>query len=152
MDTDIVVALLVFGGTIVTSIYGARRAVDARIDKLLETIIANEKALALQAIKIDLLWEIYAEDAVREARAAQLVRKNSPVEQTEQWYNLISTELQMKLLEEATDAVRITSSPYDAAVEIYAAYRHELNAIADENDISYKAIFGAVVVLCQRLM
>lgn len=95
------------------------------------------------SVKVNALWEIYGMDAIREARNIGLTQRNSPETTTEYFNSIFNGELKRnveKFIKE--NQYRL---PKDAIpTECYITYRKEFGQFAQFNDLSLKAVFGAL--------
>jgi hypothetical protein len=147
MNPDVVAALIAaIGGIIVAIIvaYATAKATSRKeFNELRRTVIVNQ-------LKVDTLWEIYAEDAIRTAKTAHLIAAQSAVRPTGKFREIISPELCETIYTDALIMSDYIVSPYDIAVEIWNKHKKELVERSNETNISIRAIWGAVVVLCEN--
>ena len=147
MNPDILATLIAAGGGIIIAViaaYATARATSKKeLDNIRHTVIVNQ-------LKVDTLWEIYAEDAIRSAKNRNLISSQSAVRPTGEFARVISVELCDKIESDARVMSQYITSPYDIAVEIWAIYKVELIEKSNSADISIRATWGAVVVLCEN--
>ncbi len=147
MNPDIVAALIVAGGGIIVAIIAAYATAKAtsrkEFDEIRQTVIVNQ-------LKVDTLWEIYAEDAIRSAQNRQLVVAQSAIHLTEEFTRIISLQLCEQIRYDAIIMSEYIVSPYDIAVEIWIKYKSELIEKSRGADINIRATWGAVVILCEN--
>ena len=147
MNPDILAALIAAGGGIIIAViaaYATARATSRKeFDEIRQTVIVNQ-------LKVDTLWEIYAEDAIRSAKDRHLVSAQSAVRPTGEFARVISIELCDKIEDDALIMSKYIVSPYDIAVEIWARYKVELIEKSNDAEISIRATWGAVVILCEN--
>lgn len=140
LEVEVVVALIGLAGTVMAALGGA--AITAWFTTRRMTIEMK--------LKMDILWEIYAEDALREARKEGLMQRNSPERISDQWYTKVPEELQYLIEKDIEVLSVLMDSPYDMSLEIYGKYREELKAIAIANDWPIQAVLGVIHKMCKE--
>lgn len=123
--------------------------ITARIEARAETsrrFAEHDNRFTEHAVKLDLLWDVYIRDAVRDAREIGLTRKNSPMQITERWDEIIPEELRKRIDRDIAYWVAELRSPYDASIEVYRKHKEALGLIAEEEDIRNTAIIGTLFV------
>lgn len=94
--------------------------------------------------RMDVLWDIYVKDALREARRASLVQENSPLTVTEEWHKLISPELREKI-DKFIEWHK--ASTKDAILrEVIKEFLNDLYLVAIEKDVTISSLVGALSV------
>lgn len=127
-----------------TAVAATRRSIDERIEQL-------RRERAAEKVKLDLLWEIYAEDAVRESRRARLVQAHSAEQPTRTWIDLLPDGEHERLLTQIKTMSYVNGlSAYDMAVEVATNNMRLLHSVAQQNDISMSSAIGVLVVMCKR--
>lgn len=140
-DGAIIVAIITVVGSAIASV--AVAIITARAE------VSNK--LTEHSVKLNLLWDVYIRDAVRDAREIGLTQKNSPMQITEKWDEIIPEDLRKELDRDIAYWTARLRSPYDASIEVYRLHRDELVLIAEEQDIRNTAIIGALFVQAKRL-
>lgn len=140
MSDEVLIALIGAVVSIVAAYLTAQKKADERMQALREEIV-------VMRTKMDLLWEIYAEDAVKEARSAGLAQRNSPLRITDRWDEVVPADLRTQIKEEIIRCGDILRAPYDVAVEVFAEHGRELKEIARAHDIRLQAFFGVIYVM-----
>jgi hypothetical protein len=141
MDAEIIVAIIIAVATVVAAIIAAYSTASA----------ANRKfaiSLAEIAVKVNTLWEIYAEEAIREARTTGMVAARSRESPTEKFNGVVPNSLRIEIEEEITSITSILHSPYDIAIEIWTKHKKELLIISEEEDVPPSALFGTIYLMC----
>jgi hypothetical protein len=140
MDTEIIVAIIVGITTVIAAIIAAYGTASAASRKL-------AISLAQVAVKVDTLWEIYAEEAIREARVQGIVAARSPEAPTDKFNDMVSSGLIVRI--ERHISINNDCDPYDMAIEVWNRYSEELLDISRVNDVSLNALFGAIYAMCK---
>lgn len=109
------------------------------------------RQLTEHAVKLDLLWDVYIRDAVKDARESGLAHKNSPVQITEQWNEMVPEELREQIRKDIIYWLARLRSPYDASIAVYRQHKDALVLIAEEHDIRHTAIIGTLFVQAKNL-
>jgi hypothetical protein len=159
MSLDLIIALLVFAASLIGSIAGAYATVTSANNKAKEeatrayAALREESAsretkrdvqLAVMSAKMDTLWDIYAEDAIRQAWASGTIAAKSPLAPTEVWEEGLSEDLAMRIKEDANEYADILNSPYDIAMELWAKYKNE---ILSSGIPSVRVLWGTILVV-----
>ena len=159
MQPEIIAAALVFAGAVITSIAGAYATVRAASNKSKAESIESFEALRKEGVerenqrdvqlavistKVDTLWDIYAEDAIRQARTSGMVATKSPLAPTAKWDSSLSKELTKKIESDAVGLSEYLNSPYDVAIELWGKYKAE---ILESNGDSVRALWGTILVV-----
>ena len=164
MQPEIVVAILVFVGAVITSVIGSyatvrsentkaayayRKEISESLTKLKDYFgeeVGNQKVqLAVVTTKVDTLWEIYAEDAIRQARTTGMIASKSPLAPTGMWESSLSPELTQQIEADALDLACYFGTPYDVAIEIWNRYKVEI--LASNGDSSVRVLWGTILVV-----
>ena len=95
--------------------------------------------------RMDVLWDIYVKDALREARKASLVRENSPLTVTEEWHKLIHPELQERFAK-FIDEKRQSGTKSLILREVIKEFLNDLYLVAIEKDVTISALIGSLSV------
>lgn len=138
MDTEIIVAIILAVSTIVTAVVASYGATSRKV----------AISLAQISVKVDTLWEIYAEEAIRDARSAGMVATRSPEKPTEKFNDTVSNGLVQGIEKYVSGISDLTESPYDMAIKTWNKYSEELLIISKKEDISPRALFGAIYAIC----
>jgi hypothetical protein len=141
MDTTIIVAIIVGVSAVIAAIIAAYGTANAASRKL-------AISLAGITVKVNTLWEIYAEEAIREARTTGMVAARSREKPTEKLNGAVPDSLRIEIEEEITNITSIMHSPYDIAIEIWTKHSKELLIISEEEDIPPSALFGTIYLMC----
>lgn len=152
MQPEIIVAILLLVGTVIASFAGAYATVRSESNK---TFLALRKEaddrdakrdiqLAVMSSKMDTLWDIYAEDAIRQARASGMVATKSPLAPTAGGEGSLSKELTEQIEADAKELSEYLNSPYDIAIEIWGKNK---TAILESNGDSVRALWGTILVV-----
>jgi len=151
MSAEIVIAFLVFAGTVITALAGAYAVVKSESNKAIrEAAEKNNEfriVFAVLSSKVETLWEIYAEDAIRQARTSGMVAAKSPLAPTKKW-DAILTNGGPGLEEIESDAkqlAEILNSPYDVAIELWARHKNEL--LAENGEEPVQVLWGTLLVV-----
>lgn len=140
METETTVALVIAASTVVAAIIAAWGTANVAAKK-------NTIMLAQLAIKVDTLWQIYAEDAIREARLAGMVASQSKEQPTEKWTGIVPDELAVQIEQDIIIATQYINSPYDISVEIWNKHSEELLAVSREQNVSPRGLFGTIYLM-----
>jgi hypothetical protein len=141
MDTTIIVAVIIAVSTVIAAVIAAYSTAN----------VANRKiavSLAKISVKVDTLWQIYAEEAIRGARSAGMVASKSLEVPTEKFNGTVPSGLRIEIEEEITKITSIIHSPYDIAIEIWTKHSKELLLISENEDVSPSALFGTIYLMC----
>lgn len=134
----VLVAILAAAGNLV-SVY-----------KLIDRVRSLEQELAAIRVRTTTLWEIYAEDAIRDARNASLARQNSPVRITPQWKEIVPAALRNQIGREIVSMTPQTGDAYETAIEVFFNHKDELKRIAKEADVRLSALFGVIYYMSKK--
>lgn len=93
--------------------------------------------------RMNVLWDIYVKDALREARKAALVQENSPLTVTEEWHKLVPPELQGRLNKFIEGR---TGTQNTILRETIKEFLNDLYLVAIENDVTIPALIGTLSV------
>ena len=153
MQPEIIVAVLALAGVIITSAVGAYAAIKKDSNKYFSELRKDAEAktaerdiqLAVLSSKVDTLWDIYAEDAIRQARASGMVATKSPLAPTEMWQDSLTADLTEDIEQDAIEFSKHLSSPYDIAIEIWNKYKYDLVSRNKDSDI--RALWGTVLIV-----
>ena len=144
MDDSIIVALIACVATVITSLVGAY---SVATKSTREQVTRIEKEFAAMSVKVSTLWTIYAEDAIREARASGMIGSRSKEVPTDKWAAVVPDDLDQRIRLSIIEISQILNSPYDVTVEVWAEYSDELLEVAISEDISPRALFGTLFSL-----
>jgi hypothetical protein len=155
MSPEVTVAIITaIGGIIIATIAAYNSAREASKKELKDAFkICNEelaeirRTITVNELKVNTLWEIYAEDAIRAAQKGGLLASQSSVRPTEKLSALIPLELQEILASEAISMYTYLSSPYDIAIELWIANKKFLACSADEIDMPLRDAWAGVVTI-----
>ena len=161
MQPEIIVAVLVFTGAVFTSIAGAYATVRAASNKSKSESIksfealrresderehARDVQLAVISSKMDTLWDIYAEDAIRNARTSGMVAANSPLAPTKKWDVILNGGSDLEeIAADARQLAEILNSPYDIAIELWARHKEQLLSHSGEEPV--QVLWGTLLVV-----
>lgn len=121
------------------------------VPTLLSRLREVEQNISTTSTKVDVLWKIYAEDAITEARRAGLAKTNSPLMLTPKWHEVVSPMLENKILADIMAVTRITASEYDASIEVFDKYHDALMEVAKNHDVKLQALFGGIYHLAKTM-
>jgi hypothetical protein len=139
MSDEVLIAVI--GGS-VSVLLAVAAAWRIAISKTNETNIA----IARIEVKLDTLWRIYAEDAIRQARTAGMVASKSPESPTREWEEMIPDTL-LESIHLYLSTVRSQHSQMEAAILIFNQFEDQLIDIARLNHISPPVIFGVIYII-----
>jgi len=149
MSPEIAVAVItVIGGiavAIISSYAVARQTSRKEFEEIKKVVILNE-------LKVTTLWEIYVEDAVRNAKKNGFVASQSRVAPTAKLAEVLDEDVQEQIRIDADKLSRYISSPYDIAIEIWSMHKKELVNGARKADMPVSAIWGSVVVIISNVL
>lgn len=149
MPPEITVAIItVIGGIAVAAISAyaiARQTSKKEFDAIKKIVTLNE-------LKVSTLWEIYVEDAVRNAKRTGYVASQSRVSPTEKLEEVLDLELQEQIRADAARLSEYISSPYDIAIEVWSMHKQEVVSGARKADIPVSAIWGSIVVIISNAL
>ena len=137
MSETLLIAVITFIGSVVVAYITAR------------TEISNK--LTEHGVKLDLLWDVYIRDAVKDARESGLAQRNSPLQITEMWNDIVPEELRKQIHRDIIYWLARLKSPYDASIEVYRIHRDALVLISEKYDIRNTAIIGTLFVQAKNL-
>lgn len=156
MDLQIIVAAIAGISTVIVAVVAAYASVRQANRKELSDIRASigkvSQQVSVNEVKVNTLWEIYAEDAIRSAQKGGLVAARSAVRPTEKLKLIMSEELQADIQEETAALSTYISSPYDIAIEIWMKHRKELLYCSKKADIPAKASWGGLVTIVYNVL
>lgn len=155
MSPEVETALIVGISTILVAIIGAyaasRRAVGAKIEEAVEKVVdkLNDAMLRIgqMQIKLDTLWSIYAEDAIRKARDTGMVASNSPLYPTEKWFSLVPDHTMHNIM---LDARGLSGDIDHITASLWPKYEKQMVDIVEESDASILDVFGAFYIVCRN--
>lgn len=151
MQPEIIVALITaVGGIIIAGItaYSSAKKAHREALKELKELIHNQGIIVHEnELKVNTLWEIYVEDAIRSAQKEKIIASKSLVRPTKELESVMSPELQKQIAAEVLELSVYMSSPYNIAIEIWAAHKRELLTCSQKAEISVRATWGGLVTL-----
>lgn len=152
-SATIIVAIIGFFGSIIVGVissFTTAYTVNKQHKKDQEEIIDNlDKSIAIISVKVDTLWDIYAKDAIREAKKSGLVRENSPLYVTDAGRDLLSSEF-LSLIEKEIDEMRATNIRKNICVNLINTHMDRLILISIEKDVSLQMLIGIIRSLCEQ--
>lgn len=155
MSVELQVALIGSIATIAVAVIAAyataRKTQHDDLKDLKSLITEFGNRLVVTETKVDTLWEIYAEDAIRQARQLGMVASQSDVAPTEKWDEYITEELAIEIKKEAIEMCAVLHSPYDIAIELWHKHKREI-ANGDKEGVSVTAAWGTILVISQNAM
>lgn len=104
------------------------------------------ETLAIIKDRMDVLWDIYVKDAVREARKASLVRENSPLSVTDEWEKTVPPDIRARLAEFIKKKKLEGKGNSLVLRSVIKEFLGDLYTISVEKDISIPALLGTLVV------
>ena len=107
------------------------------------------ETVATLKVKVDTLWRIYAEDAIREARMGGLLERKSAERPTDKWDSIVSADLNGRIYEDISTLVKI-HDPYDVAVHVWREHHETFVSIAEEHDLTHSQVLGVLVTIAMR--
>lgn len=163
MDSTVVVAIIGAIATVITAAIAsyqvARRNSTNIIEKLADVQTDWQKEFAdldkrytVSAYKIDILWEIYAEEAIRKAKDAGMLAARSPLRPTKNWDDIMPYDLGAEIKQDANEYAQHFHSPYDITVELWGKHKAELLKVADSANIPIKVLFGVLHALAKNAL
>lgn len=142
MSTEV---LAIIAATIVSAIISG-----TGLQALLARLRTVEQAYTALMTKMDLLWGIYAEDAIKEARSASLMQKNSPLQFTPRWEEVLPDWLKDRIKWQVKRYNLSTKSAYDTAFEVFSSNLEDLTAVSRTADIKMQALLGGIYHLARE--
>lgn len=104
------------------------------------------ETLAIIKDRMDVLWDIYVKDAVREARKASLVRENSPLSVTDEWEKTVPPDIRARLAK-FIEKKKLEGKGNSLVLRsVIKEFLGDLYTISVEKDISIPALLGTLVV------
>ena len=156
MDTAIIVALVTaVGGTLAaaiaaySSIKKAHRneiaEIQADIGKIRQDVQKND-------IRLDTLWSVYVEDAIRSAQKSGIAAARSAVKPTKDFDKAMPQDLQLTVHNETLSLAARKFSVYDITIELWQRHQRSLLKCAYTNDIPVQAAFGGLIVFVNNIL
>ena len=143
MSTEVIVALVGLATAFITTALGVASA-------YITAHFTVKRQVGELAIKVDVLWAIYVEDAVAEARRENLARRNSPLVMGPRWHSVVPSDLDEEVRSEIDTYISEYYSSYDAALAIFYKHRARLLEIANRHGIKPQALIGAIYLMCEE--
>lgn len=160
MEPTVLIALITAVGGILAAVVVAysniRKATQRDIEEFKketsDDIHEIKELLAVTGLKVDTLWQIYAEEAIRDAKTSGIVASRSRVRPTKKFTNIIGDDLERTLNAEAETLSCVLASAYDVAVELWVKHKAALVNSSLDAHVPLKETWGALVVICDNAM
>ena len=149
MSPEITIAFIAAVGGVLTAIIAAYATARQTNKKELDVI---KKIVTLNELKVNTLWEIYAEDAIRSAKQIGFVASQSTMRPTKKLQEVIDMELQEQIRQESLAISKYLSSPYDIAIEIWSNHRKTLIRNSKEADVAVAVTWGSIVTIVSNTL
>ncbi len=141
----IILAIIVGTWKISNSINGVRISFADEISRVKS--IQNR-----QDLKIDTLWEIYGEEAIREARTHGFTESRSPDHVTEKAIALLTNTMYNTLVNSGDHLLEIESNPKEVAFQLFVENKEIFEKVSRENDIPLKVFVGISRIIIDRCL
>ncbi len=105
-----------------------------------------------QGVKIDTLWDIYGEEAIREARAHGFTEHSSPDVVTEKAIALLTDNMYNTLVDSGNRLLNTGENPKDLGFQLFVENKTMFERIGEENNISLKVFVGISNVIISRCL
>ncbi len=105
-----------------------------------------------QDLKIDILWEVYGEEAIREARQHGYTESRSPDHITKKAIALLTDSMYNTLVTSGNHLLEIESKPKEVAFQLFVDNKEIFEKISQENDIPLKVFVGISRIIIDRCL
>lgn len=125
---------------------------------IVAVITANARTNVMLAdikVKLEIVYEIYVKDALRDARKRELLVENSPLLTTDRWTELMTKPLLKKITESATLFTVQNRGKFDPTkfeLFVIKKFGQELYHTSIESDVPMKAIWAALQVFIRDVI
>lgn len=123
---------------VLLALVGLVLSVAHRVSKL-------ESKFAAQGVKVDTMWGVVVEDALRGATSHGSVQRSSPYKPTEKGHRMFPDGLVEKAKSVVVECGCETQE--DTALHLARVMKEEIIQIADENETTYQVALVTLVVL-----
>lgn len=137
---------------IVSAVITVILAVIAGTWKVSNSINVIRSAQYRQDLKIDTLWEIYGEEAIREARIQGFTRSRSPEHITEKAIALLTDSMYNALVDSGNHLLETEKNPREVAFQLFIDNKEIFEKVSQENDISLKVFVGISRIITDRCL
>ncbi len=105
-----------------------------------------------QDLKIDTLWEVYGEEAIREARTHGFTESRSPDHVTEKAIALLTDSMYNTLVISGNHLLEIESNPKEVAFQLFVDNKEVFEKVSEENNIPLKVFVGISRIIIDRCL
>lgn len=140
METEIWIAIIGAVSSVLISVITAHLRMESRLAEII--------------VKLDIVYDIYVKDALRDARKRELVVENSPLLTTESWKGLIGKELLEKIGDCISTYVRRNNSKGVLQLErhVIREFGTTLYKISIDSDIPMRALWATLRVYIKEVI
>ena len=148
MSDAIIISIIGVLGSLAVAYFTAQSKARSEMDK---RYYEMRDQLNRNKDRLDLLWETFVVDAVKETHTAGLARRNSPLQLAERWDEVLVEPLRGKIERDLRRYRWRLGSRYDATIETFIANKSPLLELAEEYDIKVQAIVGAIYLMSKEV-
>ncbi len=148
----IIAALITIAFAVIGATWKVTNSINDNKNKLLGEINYVRNVQTSQGVKIDTLWDIYGEEAIRESRTHGFTEHRSPDEVTEKAIALLTDSMYNSLIDSGKKLLEIENNPKDLGFKLFVENRSMFEKIGEDNNISLKIFVGLSNVIMSRCL
>lgn len=95
--------------------------------------VTSNRVLTQIQTKVDILWKVYVEDALSEARQAKMISKNSPLTINREVWEELPRKLRDDIRQSVYTWIKLTKDPYDIALHVASEVSDDLDFFITES-------------------
>ncbi len=89
--------------------------------------VTSNRVLTQIQTKVDILWKVYVEDALSEARQAKMISRNSPLTINREVWEELPRKLRDDIRQSVYNWIKLTKDPYDIALHVASEVSDDLD-------------------------
>lgn len=153
---DEIIAIIIAFTTIVFAVIGATWKVTNSINDNKNTLLSEinyvRNVQTSQGVKIDTLWDIYGEEAIRESRTHGFTEHRSPDVVTDKAIALLTDSMYNTLVDSGNRLLETADNPKSLGFQLFVDNKKMFEKIGEENNISLKVFVGITNVIISRCL